>query len=233
MQASVCLLLGLFLVTPWIARAHSIPAGEIAKQCYKQFRISWIFIWLAWGPMYVNKGLALSRYLDAFLDTATSAACLWAFLVLDKPSVATQLDPRRARPFIISFSFVIGFSFVIFVSRVAFEGLVSDLVSGLYGAVALAFLVGRFDSHWLAVPRFALVPLYLYAIMQPIPCMLPSNLSLSVTVAISAIFLLLKVHLWFIVERLISQGKLAAFLSAGEAGLLGPADSSGGLDDTI
>ena len=39
---------------------------------------------------------------------------------------------------------------------------------GIYDGLAIAFLVGRFDSHWIQVPRWMLAPLYGYALIQMI-----------------------------------------------------------------
>ena len=39
---------------------------------------------------------------------------------------------------------------------------------GMYDGLSIAFLVGRFDSHWIRLPRWMLAPLYGYALIQMI-----------------------------------------------------------------
>ena len=91
---------------------------------------------------------------------------------------------------------------------------------GIYDGLAIAFLVGRFDSHWMKVPRWMLAPLYGYALIQMIYVFFiklarMAGVHLSGGAAV-------KVCLFLVVTHLLHAGNCADYLEAAEDGKLGP-----------
>jgi hypothetical protein len=92
---------------------------------------------------------------------------------------------------------------------------------GIYDGLAIAFLVGRFDSHWMKVPRWMLAPLYGYALIQMIyvfslqPSRRMADLYLSGRAAVQGVPLPGS-------DPPVACGKSAPYLEAAEDGKLGP-----------
>lgn len=92
-------------------RVEDLPSGQIAREALKQFRRGWMYIWVTYLALYLwfticwfNKGLYADReplmwsIADVF-NIANAVAFFYCFLVLDKPSVTTLLEPDRPRAF--------------------------------------------------------------------------------------------------------------------------------------
>jgi hypothetical protein len=92
---------------------------------------------------------------------------------------------------------------------------------GIYDGLAIAFLVGRFDSHWMKVPRWMLAPLYGYALIQMIYVFF-FKLPPEWQVYTYLVALLFKVCLFLVVTHLLHAGNLSQYLEAAEDGKLGP-----------
>jgi hypothetical protein len=92
---------------------------------------------------------------------------------------------------------------------------------GIYDGLAIAFLVGRFDSHWMKVPRWMLAPLYGYALIQMIYVFF-FNLPPAWQIYTYLVALLFKVCLFVVVTHLLHAGNLRRYLEAAEDGKLGP-----------
>lgn len=90
--------------------------------------------------------------------------------------------------------------------------------SGLATGIALALLVGRFESKYIGTPPWVLVFLYVYSVMQSTYGLFNTNLLVSETAAhvfrtvISLIFLGLKVVLFTWVSWVFTRGRLTVYL---------------------
>jgi hypothetical protein len=161
------------------------------------------------------------------LNCLTSFPLFWCFLVLDKPSVAVPGDPERNASFRKAVCTIWGIGAGVAVLAVAGRlhlwglnefGLV---FMGIYDGLAIAFLVGRFDSHWMKVPRWMLAPLYGYALIQMIYVFF-FKLPPAWQVYTYLVALLFKVCLFLVVTHLLHAGNLRRYLEAAEDGKLGP-----------
>jgi hypothetical protein len=96
---------------------------------------------------------------------------------------------------------------------------------GLYDGLAIAFLVGRFDSHWMKVPRWMLAPLYGYALIQMIYVFF-FTVPPEWQVYTYLVALLFKVCQFVVVTHPLHAGNIALYLEAAEDGKLGPQGAS-------
>ncbi|HTS29053.1 MAG TPA: hypothetical protein VMH81_24445 [Bryobacteraceae bacterium] len=204
----------------------------IARKCLAQFIAGWRWTWVAWLALYgwlwahTGTGGQPDAVAD-ILNCLTSFPLFWCFFVLDKPSVPVPGDPRRNASFRKAIGTVWGIGAGVTVLAVAGRlhlwglnefGLV---FMGIYDGLAIAFLVGRFDSHWMKVPRWMLAPLYGYAMIQMIYVFF-FNLPPAWQVYTYLVALLFKVCLFLVVTHLLHAGNLRRYLEAAEDGKLGP-----------
>lgn len=230
--AITALLLGLQF-TPFL-RPQTISAEHhpIAEKCLAQFIKGWRWAWVCWLALYV--WLAINPQVRSplnpitdILNGLTSFPLFWCFLVLDKPSVPVPGDPGRDAAFrkSVATTWGIGIGAIALAigSRLQWWGLGGFGVAflGIYDGLAIAFLVGRFDSHWMQVPRWMLAPLYGYALIQVIYVFF-DQIDPAWSVYCYLVALLLKVCLFFVVTHLLHAGNMARYLEAAEKGELGP-----------
>lgn len=232
-HAAIAALLLAVQFTPFL-QPHRIDARThpIAQRCLNQFIAGWRFAWGAWLALYawlwVFAVYGANPYPVAdILNCLTAFPLFWAFFVLDQPSVATPANPRRTAPFRKAIGVVWGIGAGVAVLAVAGRqhlwglnefGLVFQ---GIYVGLSIAFLVGRFDSHWMKVPRWMLAPLYGYALIQMIYVFffkLPPEWQIYTYV----VALLFKLCLFLVVTHLLQAGNLARYLEAAEDGKIGP-----------
>jgi hypothetical protein len=232
-HAGIAALLLAIQFTPFL-RPQAIAELDhpIARKCLAQFVAGWRWAWVTWLMLYawlwVNSGSdGRPDVVADILNCLTSFPLFWCFFVLDKPSVAVPGDPERNASFRKSIGTIWGIGVGVAVLAVAGRfhlwglnefGLV---FLGIYDGLAIAFLVGRFDSHWMKVPRWMLAPLYGYALIQMIYVFF-FKLPPAWQVYTYLVALLFKVCLFLVVTHLLHAGNLRRYLEAAEDGKLGP-----------
>jgi hypothetical protein len=232
-QAAIAALLLAVQFTPFL-KPQGIPERDhaIARKSLAQFIAGWRWAWACWLMLYLwlwlhaGSGAQPDPIAD-ILNCLTSFPLFWCFLVLDKPSIALPGDPERNAAFWravgTTWGIGAGVCLMAVAGRLHIWGLneFGLVFLGLYDGLAIAFLVGRFDSHWMKVPRWMLAPLYGYALIQMIYVFffkLPAEWQIySYLVA-----LLFKVCLFLVVTHLLHAGNLRQYLEAAEDGKLGP-----------
>jgi hypothetical protein len=232
-HASIAALLLAIQFTPFL-RPQAIAEQDhpIARKCLAQFIAGWRWAWVTWFMLYcwlwVNAGSGGRPDVVAdILNCLTSFPLFWCFFVLDKPSVAVPRDPERNASFrrAIGTTWGIGAGVAVLAvaGRLHLWGLneFGLVFMGIYDGLAIAFLVGRFDSHWMKVPRWMLAPLYGYALIQMIYVFF-FQLPPAWQVYTYLVALLFKVCLFLVVTHLLHAGNLRRYLEAAEDGKLGP-----------
>lgn len=232
-HAAIAALLLAIQFTP-LFRPQAITEQDhpIARKCLAQFIAGWRWAWAAWLALYVwlfaNAGAGGSPDGVAdVLNCLTSFPLFWCFFVLDKPSVPVPGDPGRDTSFRKAIGTVwgigAGVALLAVAGRLHLWGLneFGLVFMGIYDGLAIAFLVGRFDSHWMKVPRWMLAPLYGYALLQMIYVFF-FNLPPAWQVYTYLVALLFKVCLFLVVTHLLHAGNLRQYLEAAEDGRLGP-----------
>ncbi len=232
-HAAIAALLLAIQFTPFLKpQAIAERDHPIARKCLAQFIAGWKWAWAAWLALYCwlwLHGSADGRP-DAvadILNCLTSFPLFWCFFVLDKPSVAVPGNPGRNAAFrkAIGTTWGIGAGAAVLAvaGRLHLWGIneFGLVFMGIYNGLAIAFLVGRFDSHWMKVPRWMLAPLYGYALIQMIWVFF-YNLPPEWQVYSYLVALLFKVCLFLVVTHLLHAGNLRRYLEAAEDGKLGP-----------
>jgi len=232
-HAAIAVLLLAVQFTPFL-KPQDIAASDhpIAHKCLDQFIAGWRWAWAAWAALYIWLFLHAnaSPVPDAVADVLnclTSLPLFWCFFVLDKPSVALPGQPGRNASFRkavgVTWGMGIGVALLAAAGRLHLWGLTEFglVFMGIYNGLAIAFLVGRFDSHWMRVPRWMLAPLYGYALIQMIYVFFFS-LPPAWQVYTYLVALLFKVCLFLVVTHLLHAGNLRRYLEAAEEGRLGP-----------
>jgi hypothetical protein len=232
-HAVIAALLLAIQFTPFLApQSISAEGHYIARRCLGQFIAGWRWAWGAWLALYcwlwAHAALGAAPYPVAdILNCLTSFPLFWCFFVLDQPSVALPSWPERNAAFRRSIGAVwgigAGVTTLAVAGRLHLWGLneFGLVFMGIYDGLAIAFLVGRFDSHWMKVPRWMLAPLYGYALIQMIYVFfftLPAEWQIYTYL----VALLFKVCLFFVVTHLLHAGNLRVYLEAAEDGRLGP-----------
>jgi hypothetical protein len=232
-QAAIAALLLAVQFTPFLNPQVIAERGHpIARKSLAQFIAGWRWAWAFWLMLYLwlwlhaSSGAQPDPIAD-ILNCLTSFPLFWCFFVLDKPSIALPGYPERNAAFWravgTTWGIGVGVCLMAVAGRLHLWGLneFGLVFLGLYDGLAIAFLVGRFDSHWMKVPRWMLVPLYGYALIQMIWVFffkLPAEWQIySYLVA-----LLFKVCLFLVVTHLLHAGNLRRYLEAAEEGKLGP-----------
>ena len=232
-QAAVAgLLLGIQFTG--ILKPQTIGAREhpIARKCLAQFISGWRCAWALWlalyGWLWALTALGRNPYPVAdILNCLTAFPLFWCFFVLDKPSVAAPGQPERNASFRravgVTWGIGVGVALLAVAGRMHVWGLNEFCLGflGIYDGLAIAFLVGRFDSHWIRVPRWMLAPLYGYALIQMIYVFFFS-LPIEWQIYTYLVALLFKVCLFLVVTHLLHAGNLRVYLEAAEDGKLGP-----------
>jgi hypothetical protein len=232
-QAAIAALLLGVQFTPFLKpQAIAQRDHPIARKSLAQFIAGWRWAWACWLAFYLwlwlhaGSGARPDPIAD-ILNCLTSFPLFWCFFVLDKPSIALPGNPERNAAFWravgTTWGVGVGVALMAVAGRLHLWGLneFGLVFLGLYDGLAIAFLVGRFDSHWMKVPRWMLAPLYGYALIQMIYVFffkLPAEWQIySYLVA-----LLFKVCLFLVVTHLLHAGNLRRYLEAAEEGKLGP-----------
>jgi hypothetical protein len=151
---------------------------------------------------------------------------------LDTRSVKLPEDQKWDRPFWVRIACVavaavvcILFSVIDHTTNIDLFGVV---MVGIFNALAMASLTGRLGSHYMGSPRWEIMLLYFYAILQIFYSLLPVLKTELWTPAIFICALLLKVVVFHVGYRMMKNGGLIRYLEAAESGLL----NSSELDDS-
>jgi hypothetical protein len=232
-HAAIAALLLAIQFTPFL-KPQAIAAEDhpIAQKCLAQFIAGWRWTWAAWLALYCwlwihgNAGGGPDAVAD-ILNCLTAFPMFWCFFVLDKPSVAVPGNPGRNASFrkaiVTTWGIGAGVMLLAVAGRLHLWGLneFGLVFMGIYDGLAIAFLVGRFDSHWMKVPRWMLAPLYGYALIQMIYVFFV-KLPPAWQVYTYLVALLFKICLFMVVTHLLHAGNLSRYLEAAEDGKLGP-----------
>ena len=213
-------------------QATAAAEHPIARKCMAQFIAGWRCAWALWLALYtwlwVLAALGRNPYPVAdVLNCLTAFPLFWCFFVLDKPSVTAPGQPERNASFrkAVGVTWGIGAGVALLAAggRMHIWGLNEFCLGfeGIYDGLAIAFLVGRFDSHWIRVPRWMLAPLYGYALIQMVYVFF-FNLPAAWQIYTYLVALLFKVCLFLVVTHLLHAGNLRIYLEAAEDGKLGP-----------
>jgi hypothetical protein len=218
---------------------NRIEPGTVSKQVFRQFKKGWVRLWFLWLVAYGVLTLIevfsikgeIPHVVTDGLDCLCSYAMFRCFLVLDQSSLRLR-DNINQDVFRWNVVIVSSFGAAIF-SLAAVDRLYNPdshgfgvLFVGLFAGLAMAFLVGRFDSKWLAVPRWQLGFLYVYALIQVVYPFL-NKLTPAWTYCIFAAFLVGKLMLFYVVSQLLLSDKMIDYLKAAETGKLGPQEKPG------
>lgn len=207
----------------------------IARKTLKQFTIGWLFMWYGWLGLYLWFFIAAIASLNGvpagsmeavsdILDAASGFAIWWCFFVLDIPSVSLPNDPDRDATFREAV-WLAGLGAVLCAGIAAGDrlyhwGYFGVALVGIYNGLALACLAGRFGSHYIGTPRWMLLLLYFYAMLQIFYSFLPV---LNTTLWVPAVFLMalvLKIVLAWAGTSMMQHGGLRRYLEAAQSGLL-------------
>jgi hypothetical protein len=210
-------------------------AHPIARKCLAQFIAGWRWAWALWFALYAwlwaLTALGRNPYPVAdVLNCLTAFPLFWCFFVLDKPSVPAPGRPERDASFRkavgVTWGIGVGVALLAAAGRMHVWGMNEFCLGflGIYDGLAIAFLAGRFDSHWIRVPRWMLAPLYGYALIQMVYVFF-FNLPAEWQISTYLVALVFKVCLFFVVTHLLHAGNLRVYLEAAEDGKLGPQES--------
>jgi hypothetical protein len=170
-----CLLLVLLLSVPKSFESIN-PIHDKAKRAADEFRSAWLFTLFSWLILYIIFSFEKSPLLKdsphgvvAFLHVAEAAAsCLstlgfWrCFLIVSNPDQKADYWKWSG---IIIFLVALKAIAVSFGSSASLD-FVTSLSIGALSGVAMAFFIGRLESRLLLPPRWLLMALYCYAVLQ-------------------------------------------------------------------
>ena len=215
--------------------SQSFPAlsddKEFAKAKYSSvqfFRlwrgllISWVLLYAGWcysWPDIVrhSEGKLTHIYLD-FFNLLSSAFILLCYLVMvQKTSRDDRTSWHKSVFNVFAAFFIIIAIGVIVTNMTKLPEAFVDGFEGLLSGVALALLVGRFESRLIGTRRWIVAALYGYAVIQFAYPLLGTNDPRSQTqtqtfLLITSIALILKVLLVWIVSDLIKSGLLTYYM---------------------
>lgn len=164
--------------------------SNLAVDAVRKLRRTWIALWICWGSLYgflfllaLVPPFALRTRVEgltiAFFNNGATAATIAGFWILsfhrvELPSRRTpQPDLGNAGVFgaTVLALYLIAQCAAVVDAPASSDALGADglfrVLSGLISAVAMMMYVGRLDSVFLGVAIHVLVPLYIYAAIQP------------------------------------------------------------------
>ncbi|HEX8376274.1 MAG TPA: hypothetical protein VF602_00550 [Pedobacter sp.] len=164
--------------------ADKMPKEDFAKKTFRQFSWGWFFIWVTWLLLYLwlsycggysgwdKNWSSLVWSVADVLNILNSFAFFFCFLVFDTQSVSRGEQKDETKPFWRKVTLITTIGLVLatlsVLGRYHYFGLDDSgpFLSACYTGLAMAYFFGRLDSFILALPRYMLVPLYLYVIIQ-------------------------------------------------------------------
>lgn len=205
----------------------------IATQTLVQFRRGWQAMWWAWAVLYawftlsalvLGEGIGVLAVEDV-INSVTGLAVWWCFLALDLPSVNLPQQQTRDHRFrrAVTITAIVAFccAFLACTDRYFDLRHFGVATVGIFNGLGLACLAGRFTSHWMRLPRWQILFIYSYAMMQliyPFFDILGKELW---EPAVYMAVLMMKVMLAYTLRCATSEGGLDNYLAAAQAGLLG------------
>lgn len=225
----------------WLRKLASqlTDAVPIAKKTLQQFTAGWMFMWYGWLALYIWFSIAAIRAalkgsspalesISDVLDVASGFFIWWCFLALDMPSVKLSGQPKRNRPFweAVWLTIFVGIlcAALSVIDRHFHWGYFGVATVGLYNGLALASLTGRFGSHYIGTPKWMLLCLYIYSMLQLFYSFLPVLNAELWTPAIFLLALILKMVLAWAGTHMMQNGGLLRYLEAAESGALSVGD---------
>lgn len=168
----------------------SEQACRIVKRTLEQFFTMWKFIWLAWMMYYIVETFYWSPLMDRgncyhvavvsgimeLIDFLGSASMLALYVVLNDYTVDRRVRVRSFNSAIfitgIVSCIVCVFCLLFFSKYMSnpqenlFYALYCRIVLSSFGCISFALVLGKFNSHYLQIPRLMIMPLYIYAVVQ-------------------------------------------------------------------
>lgn len=207
-------------------------AMPIAKVTLKQFTAGWLALWYGWLVLYgwffltTAPKLHFSPVVAAVsdvLDTVSGFAVWWCFIVLDLPSVNIENEPNRDKAFrrVVLLTGLAGVACALLgTADELFDINRLGVVVGLYNALGMAFLAGRFGSHFISLPRRILLGLYAYSMLQLFYSFLPLLKAGVWTPLVFLLALVFKIALAYAGYDMMRSGGLERYLLAAQTGSL-------------
>lgn len=227
----------------------STGRATIAEQTLEQFTLGWKWMWRGWLFLYLwftvaaLTPLAQVRWVECVSDACDvlSGYAIWVcYLSLEVRSVPIRGDARRNRPFVkavillgVAGAACIALSIV---DRINDAGLFGVVLVGLFNALALAAFAGRVGSHYIGTERWAVMLIYVYAMVQIFYSLLPVLTTLKTAVWTAAVYigaLLLKAVLFYSGRNMMRHGGLIRYLEAAQSGLLNPKELGRGRWEAV
>lgn len=172
------------------ADSTSSQACRIVKNTLEQFFTMWKFIWLAWMMYYIVEVFYGSSLMDRtncfhvavvssvldLLDFGGSASMLALYVVLSDYTVDRRVRTRSFNSAMFM-SGIVGISifvlcflfFTIYISNPHENlsyALYCRVILSSFGCISFVLVLGKFNSHYLQIPRLMMMPLYIYAVVQ-------------------------------------------------------------------
>jgi serine/threonine protein kinase len=172
------------------ARRIAKTALRDYKETFAGLLFAWFFLYLCMLLMLIKEAevFLTKEFLNALFTQANNlnTLCVWlCFRILNEP-ITTEDKAQNDKGIVITESLrrqigVLMTAFVIMIFWFIFEyslakslteqqaGLLfksSKLISGVFGGVAMALFVGRFQSKFLKSPDWLIITLYLYTVIQ-------------------------------------------------------------------
>lgn len=200
-----------------------------------QFWRGWIWIWASWGLLYL--WMLVGSYIPSHSNLVWSIAdainvmngigFFYCFLVLDEPDACFSKNRDKSLRFARHVAFVV----VVGLTMAALATLgrtpwgdsfkyTGPLAVGCYTGLSMAYLFGRFDSHYMRVPRLLLLPFYLYVVIRlgwfMVSAGLPDQKGYPPLTTMGLVVLggalILKIPLFMIVSQWLREGTLYRYI---------------------
>lgn len=188
-----------------------------------------VYLVLACDALLVERALLSVAYeplvwaLTDVLNAASSGALLYCFCVLDRCPLAGSREHAGFGKTVLRWWWIV--IFVGLLSAGARLGYLGDakpwiFANSLLGGLAIACLIGRFDSNWMNLPRLVVLPLYAFALLQVLYGDLYGDthnelfrMPAGLHTALFVVLLGFKLWLIVIVAHTIREGLLGQFLA--------------------
>ncbi len=234
----------LFLVLALVDRRRCAPLmrhHDIVPEVWRQFLRGWAALWCSWLLLYVTILLSAvfpgeaSRlsttefsiqwlWIREAINSLSSFALIYLFLVLDRPSVSTQEDPRRNQRFKMNLVCVavicVSATFLACLGHTRSFAGAQPLTwcTPILASISMMYLFAGLAYRPLNIARSRLAPLFLYGALQMLwpvvqsgggngAAWITQNQHFLVWIA-----LLLKVYLFFLVRNWVVTDQLEKYL---------------------
>jgi hypothetical protein len=167
------------------------------------------------------------EFLTYSLNNISLLFVFWCFTILYSPPVGNTSKKKQSKLIYFS-SFIIGiliiafpilFKFVFENSEYSHSNIFGYLtlfnaISGILNAIALALLIARLDSKFIALPSWLVAVLYTYAAVQPLFVAFdqPDAINEVIKTAVLLIVFIFKIYFFFIILYIMQTGRLYSYL---------------------